>query len=105
MESDPTRMIKLLVGLGDVELVGINDAEDGPLEVVIRSRTDRAGVGRVAGRCALRAIGGCGTRPTTRSPAGLRHSWRQTLSQVDRVEAVGVDETLFWRQGRWRAKV
>ena len=44
MESDPTRMIKLLVGLGDVELVGINDAEDGPLEVVIRSRTVRAGV-------------------------------------------------------------
>ena len=26
-------------------------------------------------------------------------------SQVDRLEAVGVDETLLWRQGRWRAKV
>ena len=26
-------------------------------------------------------------------------------SRVGRVEAVGVDETLFWRQGRWRTKV
>lgn len=25
--------------------------------------------------------------------------------RVGQVEAVGVDETLFWRQGRWRTKV
>lgn len=34
----PARMCELLVGLGDVDLVGIDDAgEDEPLVVVIRS--------------------------------------------------------------------
>ena len=33
MEADPTRMCELLVGLGDVDLVGINDSGEGaPLE-------------------------------------------------------------------------
>ena len=42
MEADPTRMCELLVGLGDVELVGIDDlGERGPLEVVIRSGKHR----------------------------------------------------------------
>ena len=42
MEADPTRMCELLVGLGDVDLVGINDSGEGaPLEVVIRSRKPR----------------------------------------------------------------
>ena len=42
MEADPTRMCELLVGLGDVDLVGINDpGEEAPLEVVIRSRKAR----------------------------------------------------------------
>ncbi len=39
MEADPTRMCELLVGLGEVDLVGINESGEGaPLEVVIRSR-------------------------------------------------------------------
>ena len=42
MEADPTRMCELLVGLGDVDLVGINDPGEGaPLEVVIGSRKPR----------------------------------------------------------------
>ena len=42
MEADPTRMCELLVGLGDVELVGIDESGEGtPLEVVIRSRKHR----------------------------------------------------------------
>ena len=42
MEADPTRMCELLVGLGDVDLVGINDSgEEAPLEVVIGSRKAR----------------------------------------------------------------
>ena len=42
MESDPTRMSELLVGLGDVELLGIDDGGEGaPLVVVIRSRKAR----------------------------------------------------------------
>ena len=41
MEADPTRMCEKLVGLGDVDLVGIDDPVDGPLGVVIRSRKPR----------------------------------------------------------------
>ena len=49
MEADPTRMCEKLVGLGDVDLVGIdvdlvgiNDSGEGaPLEVVIRFRKPR----------------------------------------------------------------
>ena len=42
MECDPTRMCEKLVGLGDVELVGIDDDGGyGPLGVVIRSRLPR----------------------------------------------------------------
>ena len=38
MEADPSRMCELLVGLGDVELVGIDESGEGtPLGVVIRS--------------------------------------------------------------------
>ena len=42
METDPTRICELLVGLGDVELVGIDDVGEGePLVVVIRSGRGR----------------------------------------------------------------
>ena len=42
MEADPTRMCEKLVGLGDVDLVGINDSGEGaPLGVVIGSRKAR----------------------------------------------------------------
>ena len=42
MEADPTRVCELLVRLGDVELVGIDDLGEGtPLEVVIGSRLSR----------------------------------------------------------------
>ncbi len=38
MEYDPTRMCELLVGLGDVEVLGIDDKEGAPLRVRIRRR-------------------------------------------------------------------
>jgi hypothetical protein len=42
VEVDPTRMCEKLVGLGDVDLVGVDDrGEGGPLVVVIRSRRPR----------------------------------------------------------------
>ena len=31
MECDPTRICELLVGLGDVEIVGVDDGADRPL--------------------------------------------------------------------------
>ncbi len=42
LESDPTRMCELLVALGEVDLVGIDDVGEGArLVVVIRSRRPR----------------------------------------------------------------
>ena len=38
VESDPTLMCELLVGLGEVDVVGINDDGKGPLWVTVRSR-------------------------------------------------------------------
>ena len=179
METDPTRMCELLVGLGDVELEGVNDLGEGvPLEVVIRSRKPR----RVCVGCGCRvwskgyrsvvlvdlpAFGrpvrlrwrkrrwtcpnpDCEVRsfieqdPTIAPPRALLTSraarwatiqvgrmgrpvgevaeelgcdwhtvnnevrrWGEALLEADddrvgAVEAVGVDETLFWRRGRWR---
>ena len=38
MECDPTRVCELLVGLGDVEVLGVDDTAKGPLRVHIRWR-------------------------------------------------------------------
>ncbi len=181
MEADPTRMCELLVGLGDVELVGIDErGVDAPLVVVIRSRRPRP----VCESCGSRvwskgyrsvvlvdlpAFGrpvrlrwrkrrwmcpslDCGVRSfieqnatiaperallTSRAArwvtiqvgrlgrsvdevAGeLGCDWHKVNNEVGRwgealleadtdrvgtVQAVGVDETLFWRKGRWRTK-
>ena len=182
MEADPTRMCEKLVGLGDVDLVGINDSGEGaPLEVVIRSRKPRPSCEACGGPvwskgertvvlvdlpafgrpvrlrwrkrrwtcpnpdCALRSfieqdptigpqralltsraarwvtvqVGGRG-RPVDEVAAELGCGWHTVNNEVGRwgealleadtdrigeVQAVGVDETLFWRKGRWRTKV
>ena len=179
METDPKRMSELLVGLGDVDLVGIDDRGDGePLEVVIRSRRTRPSCGACGGPvwskgyrsvvlvdlpafgrpvrlrwrkrrwtcpnpdCAVGSfveqdrgiapvralltsraarwvttqVGRLG-RPVDEVAAELGCDWHTVnkevgrwgaalleadTSRVGQVEAVGVDETLFWRRGRWR---
>ena len=37
MEENPTRICELIVGLGDVEVLGVDDAPGGPLGVHIRT--------------------------------------------------------------------
>ena len=182
MEADPTRMCELLVGLGDVDLEGVNDLGEGvPLVVVIRSRKARPVCETCGGQvwskgyrtavlvdlpafgrpvrlrwrkrrwtcpdpgCALGsfieqdpAVGPVRALLTSRAArwatiqvgrqgrsvgevaAELGCAWHTVNNEVARwgealleadgdrvgqVEAVGVDETLFWRQGRWRTKV
>ena len=39
MEQDPTRICELLVGLGDVNVVGVDDEATEPLVVHIQTRT------------------------------------------------------------------
>ena len=181
METDPTRMSEKLVGLGDVELVGIDDLGEGePLVVVIRSRMARPTCEGCGGRvwskgyrtallvdlpafgrpvrlrwrkrrwtcpnpeCAVASfveqdptIGPQRALLTSRAArwvtvqvgrrgrsvdevaAELGCDWHTVNNEVRRwgealleadgdrvgtVEAVGVDETLFWRKGRWRTK-
>ena len=41
MEVDPTRVCELLLGLGDVEVLGVDDDVGAPLRVHIRRQTSR----------------------------------------------------------------
>ena len=45
MESDPTRMCELLIGLPDINMLGIVEHDGGPLEIHVDSHTERACVG------------------------------------------------------------
>ena len=178
MECDATRVCELLVGLGDVEVLGVDD-ESGPLGVHIRRRAARPpceGCGgalwsdgeRAVVLVDLPAFGrpcrlvwhkrrwrcprqGCGAgsvteqapqiappralltsraarwatrqagrgRPLKDVAGELGCGWHTVNSAVKRwgcallaadtarisqVEALGLDETLFWRRGRFRAK-
>ena len=49
MECDPTRVCELLAGLGDVEIVGVDDGAEGPLRVHIRGRAPRPPCGGCGG--------------------------------------------------------
>ena len=50
METNPTRVCELLVGLGDVEVLGVDDDVGAPLGVHIRCRAPRPACGGCGGR-------------------------------------------------------
>ena len=58
MEVDPTRVCELLVGLGDVEVLGVDGEAGGPLRVHIGRRAPRPGCGSCGG-----PLWGNGERP------------------------------------------
>ena len=80
MEENPTRICELMVGLGDVEVLGVDDAPGGPLAVHIRTR-------------ARPACGGCGGSV-----------WSKGTSAVGLVDlpAFGRPVRLIWHKWRWR---
>lgn len=43
MIVDPTRVCELLVGLGEVDVLGAEDEADGPVRVHVQTRTGRPG--------------------------------------------------------------
>ena len=79
MEENPTRMCELIIGLGDVEVLGVDGAPSGPLGVHIRTR-------------ARPACGGCGGAVWSKgsAPVGL----------VD-LPAFGRPVRLVWQKHRW----
>ena len=80
MEENPTRICELVVGLGDVEVLGVDDVPGGPLALHIRTR-------------ARPACGSCG---------GL--VWSKGASGVGLVDlaAFGRPVRLVWHKARWR---
>ena len=54
MEYDPTRMCELIVGLGDVEVLGVGDEEGEPLRIHVRCRAVGVENCVVAGQAAFR---------------------------------------------------
>lgn len=80
METDGRRMYEVLVGLGRVDLVGIEELTGGRLEVTIRSRGVRS-------RCE-----GCG--------GGEWSKGDRLVGLVD-LPAFGRPVRLWWRKCRW----
>ena len=79
MEENPTRICELIVGLGDVEVLGVDDAPGEPLGVHIRTR-------------ARPACGGCGGSVWSKGAA--------VVKLVD-LPAFGRPVRLVWHKRRW----
>ena len=83
MEADPTRVCELLVGLGDVEVLGVDDGDGAPLGVHIRRRVPRPD---------CEACGG--------------PLWSDGDREVELVDlpAFGRAVRLIWHKRRWRCR-
>ena len=81
MECDPTRVCELLVGLGDVEVLGVDDEAGGPLRVHIRGRAPRPACERCGGP--------------------LWSDGERSVELVD-LPAFGRPARLVWHKRRWR---
>ena len=80
MESNPIRVCELLVGLPDVNVLGVIDHPDGPIRVVIECRSDRP------------------TCPDCAGPVRIKD--RPPVELVD-LAAFGRPARLVWRKHRW----
>ena len=80
MECDPTRVWELLVGLGDVEVLGVDDV-GGPLRVHVRGRAPRPACERCGGP--------------------LWSDGERSVALVD-LPAFGRPARLVWHKRRWR---
>ncbi len=83
METDATRMCELLVGLGDVDVLGVDDMSGEFVEVTVRTRTNRVFCSE------------CGVL------AGLKE-WQPT--QLVDLACFGRSARLCWRKRRWRCE-
>ena len=81
MEDNPTRVCELLVGLGDVEVLGVEGEARAPLRVHIRRRAPRPGCESCGGR--------------------LRSDGERQVELVD-LPTFGRPARLVWHKRRWR---
>ncbi len=81
MEYDPRRMCELIVGLGDVEVLGVEDEQGAPLRIHVRCRAPRP------------LCGGCG--------GPLWSNGERRVELVD-LPALGRPAALVWHKRRWR---
>lgn len=81
MECNPTRMCELLVGLGEVNVLGVDDRPGGPIIVKVESRLDEQAWCRR-----------CGTRGSIKD--------RDDVVLVD-LPCFGRPARLVWRKQRW----
>ena len=79
MVENPTRVCELIVGLGDVEVLGVDDAPAGPLAVHVRTRRRPA-------------CGGCGLPVCSKGTSAV--------SLLD-LPAFGRPVRLVWHKWRW----
>ena len=79
MEENPTRICELVVGLGDVEVLGVDDEPAGPLAVHVRTRRRPS-------------CGGCGGAVWSKATSAVR--------LVD-LPAFGRPVRLIWHKWRW----
>ena len=84
METDPTRMCELLVGLPEVRVLGVIDVVDAPVEVMVEQCVQRP-------RCSR-----CG------SLASIKE--RPSVTFVD-LPCFGRPARLVWRKHRWECPV
>ena len=80
MEENSTRICELIVGLGDVEVLGVDDVAGGPLGVHIRSRA----------------------RPTCAGCGGSVWSKGAAVVKLVDLAAFGRPVRLVWHKWRWR---
>ena len=80
MEENPTRICELIVGLGDVEVLGVDDAPGGPLALHIRTRA----------------------RPPCEGCGGAVWSKGAAVVKLVDLPAFGRPVRLMWHKWRWR---
>ena len=79
MEENPTRICELLVGLGEVEVFGVDNEPDGPLGLHVRTRR----------------------RPSCGCCGGAVWSKGSALVQLVDLPAFGRPVCLIWHKWRW----
>jgi len=84
VETNPTRMCELLVGLPEVNVLGVDDLPGQPIVVKVESRLDEQGWCR-----------GCGCRASIKD--------RDEVVLVD-LPCFGRQTRLVWRKQRWRCR-